>query len=96
MRVEFLAIARQEFQEAIQYYESQRVGLGQEFCSEIQGTINRIIAFPSGWLLLGGNIRRCQTRQFPYGVIYTVEKERILVIAVAHLHRKPNFWRNRT
>ncbi|MDB9315352.1 type II toxin-antitoxin system RelE/ParE family toxin [Spirulina sp. CS-785/01] len=95
MNVKFLAPARQEFKEAIQYYETQRAGLGQEFSQAVQATINRIVAFPSGWSLLGNNIRRCQTHHFPYGVIYVIEEEEIIIIAVAHLHRKPDYWSNR-
>ena len=40
-------------------------------------------------------MRRCLLKRFPYGVIYHLDEQEILVIAIAHLHRKPEFWRNR-
>lgn len=32
---------------------------------------------------------------FPYMLIYTIEESEIIVLAVAHQHRKPNYWKNR-
>jgi plasmid stabilization system protein ParE len=78
-------------------YEAERAGLGGEFRDEIQSTLERITRLPEAWRILSENTRRCRTNRFPYGVIYRYreETEAILVIAVAHLHRKPNFWKGR-
>ena len=46
-------------------------------------------------MALGGNIRRCQTRRFPYGVIYAQDLHGILILAVMHLYREPDYWKNR-
>ncbi len=93
MTVRFLEIARVELREAAQYYEAQRRGLGAEFRDEIRLTLERIKHFPDAWQTLSENTRRCQTRRFPYGVIYRVEPDGILVVAIAHLHRRPGYWR---
>jgi len=45
--------------------------------------------------LLAPAIRRCRLRRFPYSVIYTVEAGEILILAVAHQHRKPRYWQDR-
>jgi hypothetical protein len=34
-------------------------------------------------------------KRFPFGVIYSVEGQDVIVIAVAHLHRKPGYWTSR-
>ena len=47
------------------------------------------------WSLLDAEVRRCQTKQFPYGIIYTIENDDIIIIAVAHLHREPEYWKAR-
>jgi len=95
LNVEFLTPARRELLEAVKYYEKQRTGLGKDFRNEVQSTIERIVAFPLGWSLLDAEVRRCQTKQFPYGIIYTIENNDIIIIAVAHLHREPEYWKAR-
>jgi hypothetical protein len=75
LKPRFLLPARRELIEAVQYYNAQRVRLGDEFRDEAWETIRRINKFPVAWHLLGGAIRRCQMHRFPYGVIYEVTAE---------------------
>src|SRR5262249_45418340 len=95
MDVVFLAPARAEFAEAVAYYNAQRDGLGEEFAEEVQRTIARISECPGGWALLSGSPRRCPMNRFPYGIIYQVRGNTLLIIAVMHLHRAPQTWRSR-
>jgi plasmid stabilization system protein ParE len=95
MNVEFLAPARVEFAEAVRHYETQRPGLGDEFAAEVQRTIDRILQYPEAWSLLSRRTRRCPTNRFPYGIIYQVRGDTLLIIAVMHLHRAPLSWRSR-
>jgi toxin ParE2 len=57
--------------------------------------IRRINDFPMAWHSLGGSIRRCQMQRFPYGLIYEPTSVEIIIIAVAHLHQEPRYWRMR-
>ena len=91
----FLSPARRELHETVRYYNTQLVRLGDEFRDEAQETIRRIKELPEAWHPLGGSIRRCQMRRFPYGIIYEASGDEIVIIAVAHLHRKPEYWRKR-
>lgn len=95
MKTRFLLSARRELNEAVHHYNAQREQLGQEFRDEAWETIRRITGFPLAWFSLGGTIRRCQMRRFPYGIIYEPSELEIVVIAVAHLHREPEYWRSR-
>ena len=96
MKVRFLPPARRELKDAVQYYNAQRVRLGDEFRDEVWDTIQRIKKFPEAWHPLSASIRRCQMNWFPYGLIYIASDQEILIIAVAHLHRSPEYWRSRT
>ena len=96
MKIRFLLPARQELTEAVRYFNLQQVRLGDEFRDEAWETIKRIKDFPLAWHPLGGNIRRCQMRRFSYGIIYEPSVLEIVVIAVAHMHREPEYWRNRS
>jgi hypothetical protein len=51
--------------------------------------------FPEAWHPLGEGVRRCGLSRFPYGLIYTIDEGDILVLAVAHLHRRQDYWRDR-
>ena len=95
MNVKFLDPAEAEFAEAIAYYNLQSEGLGFEFAAEVKRTIGRIIRFPDAWQRLSKHTRRVRTNRFPYGIIYQVRSETLLIVAVMHLHRDPETWKSR-
>jgi plasmid stabilization system protein ParE len=95
MNIRFLDAAEWELDEAIAYYNSEAAGLGDKFLLEVLATIERIRNYPSAWQPLSENTRRCRLRRYPYGIIYQVDDEGVLVIAVTHLHRHPEHWRTR-
>ena len=95
MNVEFLLPAEAELVEAITYYNLQSEGLGYVFAAEVKRTLGRIIQYPDAWSLLSRRTRRCRASRFPYGIIYQVRKETILIVAVMHLHKHPGSWKSR-
>lgn len=95
MKTRFLLPARRELRETVRYYHTQLPRLGEEFRDEAWETVRRIKEFPLAWHPLGDTIRRCQMRRFPYGIIYEASEDDIVIIAIAHLHRKPEYWRPR-
>lgn len=70
MEIRFLAPAQAELEEAVAYYNSQKDGLGFEFSEEIRRTVGRIVQYPEAWSSLSKRTRRCQTKKFPYGLVY--------------------------
>jgi len=96
MNYSFHPQAQVEFERAIEYYETCQKGLGYDFAIEIHNTIQNVINFPDTWPVLRLSIRRCLVRRFPYGILYSIEPEGIIILAVMHLHRSPNYWKHRT
>jgi plasmid stabilization system protein ParE len=92
---DFLEPAQIELEEGVRYFNQQQAGLGYEFMQEVAAAIDRILKFPEAWNPLSKRTRRCRTKRFPYGVVYQIRGDRILVVAIMHLHRKPFYWRNR-
>ena len=95
MKVEFLGPAREELVEATAYYNNESEGLGYRFAAEVRRTVSRIRRHPHAWTPLSERTRRCRTSGFPYGIIYQIRENVILVVAVMHLHRDPECWKSR-
>lgn len=95
LKIRFLLAAEQELIETVGYYNFQSPGLGFEFAVEATHTLTRIAEYPLAWHKLSERTRRCRTNRFPYGIIYQIRKDCIMIIAVMHLHRKPETWQER-
>ena len=95
MKIRFLEIAQFELDDAIEYFNYEAPGLGNEFLTEVLNALDRIGKFPEAWHPCSKRTRRCQTRRFPYGIIYQLREKEILVVAIANLHRKPEYWNDR-
>jgi hypothetical protein len=95
MTYSFLPEARDELSEAVTNYDNAKPGLGDEFDVEVEATIQRILTFPQGWPAISKRFRQCKTKRFPYGLIYELRGDEVVIVAVAHLHRKPGFWKRR-
>lgn len=95
MRLAFHPEALLEFEEAIRFYKQRGRSLGQRFARAIQTTIGKIIATPDRWRVLEEDVRRCLVRVFPYALLYTIEEDHILIVAIMHGRRRPGYWRHR-
>lgn len=87
--------AEVELNDAMEYYESCAFGLGYDFSIEVHSTIRRICSLPKAWPTLVGEIKRCLTNRFPFGILYIEEGEAIYIVAVMHLRRAPDYWQER-
>ena len=95
MNFSFHPEAEKEFNQAIDYYEDLQENLGLEFAQEIFDAIQRITKYPLAWQSMTSETRRCLTNRFPFGIIYQIVEKQIVVIAVMHLHKKPDYWKKR-
>jgi len=95
MRWEFHPEALEEYREATLYYVERDPALALRFVEAVEDAIRRIVESPERWRVLDEDVRRCLTRVFPYGILYTIEPEFILIIAVMHCSREPGYWKRR-
>ena len=95
MRYEFHPEALEEYDKAGHYYAQQKPGLDLRFIVCIEEAIGLILEDPYRWRPFDEDVRRCLTRIFPYGILYTVEADFVLIVAVAHCSREPGYWKHR-
>ena len=91
----YLLPADEEMTEAAIFYEGRAKGLGTEFLDDLQRAVDKILNNPESGQLILENFRRSILSRFPFSLIYTIEPESILIIAVAHQRRRPDYWKER-
>ncbi len=91
----FLTPAEIEMTEAAAFYESASSGLGNEFLDEVQRVIDLVCEHPELGRSIEPRLRQALLHRFPFSLIYTIEVEEILIVAVAHQRRHPGYWRDR-
>ena len=93
--VTILYEAEAELWDAVEYYESRLPGLGFDFQTEIEASVQTIAQSPDRWPLRVDGTRRYLTHRFPYVVVYIHLSDQIWIIAFAHCKRKPRYWSDR-
>lgn len=87
--------AEEEMTEAALYYEAARSGFGDIFLDDIQHAIDAIRERPEIGAKVAYGFRRVLVRRFPFSIVYAVEAEAIVVVAVSHQRRRPEYWKGR-
>jgi plasmid stabilization system protein ParE len=93
--VAFHPAAQAEVEEAAARYEAQRDGLAQEFRSEFEAALRRIVQNPQMYGVELGEFRACLLKRFPYTIFYIDLEDRLWLGAVAHQSRRPGYWARR-
>ena len=87
MRYEFHPEALAEYEAATEYYVERDPAVAERFVAAVNDAIDRILDSPTRWRIIDEDVRRCLTHVFPYGILYTVESDFILTVAVMHCCR---------
>jgi plasmid stabilization system protein ParE len=90
--------ASEELLEAVRWYETQREGLGAEFYAAILATMSLLGSHDEAGTPVGGEqrTRRLLVDRFPYQVVYRLRETEIVIVAFAHLKRRPGYWKHRS
>lgn len=89
------AEAEADLDEAAQWYEQRRAGLGVDLVVQVREALVRVERNPQIPPVVHAGIRRTSVQRFPYGVFYRLRDDRIEVIAVFHDRRDPSLWQRR-
>ena len=93
--LEYLEEAVVEAAAAAEWYAARSAAAAAGFEAELAEAESAIHALPSAWPPYDYGTRRYLLRRFPFSVIYRIEPNRILIVAVAHGRRRPGYWRDR-
>jgi plasmid stabilization system protein ParE len=95
MNIRFLASAQAELLAVITYYAEITPELGARFEQAAAKAVRAAATHPERGAPRSSNTRRWMVKTFPFGVIYREGVSEILVVAVAHQRKKPEFWARR-
>lgn len=95
MRLEFHPEAETEFGEAISQCEATLQGLGESFADEFARITELILEYPEIGSSVDPEIRKLLLQRFPFATYYSIEAEHVLIVAVAHQRRDPDYWKSR-
>jgi toxin ParE1/3/4 len=96
MTPRFLPAAEAEFLQEVRFYTAARDGLGVKFADAVVHVVAMALANPQGGAPGFNGARSRIVKGFPFRVIYRTLGDELLVVAVAHHRRKPDYWRTRT
>jgi plasmid stabilization system protein ParE len=93
---EILPAAEEEANDAFDWYESEREGLGDRCRAEVKLTLDRIVQNPTQFqVCYGTRVRRARVQNFPYWIFFTNTSPIVLVISIFHDSRNPIIWKGR-
>ena len=95
MRCVFHPEALEEYEAAARYYAERDLAVALRLIESVEETLDRIQDAPQRWRTVDEDVRRCLTHLFPYAILYTIEDDFILVVAVMHCSREPGYWKER-
>lgn len=94
-KIEISRFAFDEIEESKKYYNLQKSDFGLDFKGDVFNAINNIASYPNLYPIIDVDIRRCLLHRFPFSIFYTIKQDTVVILTVAHQHRKPNYWADR-
>ncbi|MEN9359463.1 MAG: hypothetical protein RL095_998 [Verrucomicrobiota bacterium] len=95
MQILILTAAESELEDAAAYYEREKPGLSQSFLNDFERAVSRLRQYPLAWPQYVGTARRILFDRFPYGILYEIRDDMILIGAVMHLKRDAKAFEQR-
>ena len=94
-RLNFLSAANLDLAQVIGYYHERSPVVARDFLREVRRATTLLLDYPQACPIVRGEVRQKVLRRFPFSVLYMVEDDRVIVVAIMHQHRRPDYWRAR-
>lgn len=100
MKLRYHPEARAELRAAMRHGEDERPGRGmalQELVRMVERRIRKLPRSAPRWPRLAPrfDVRKAVVRRTPYLVVYIILPDQIVIVAIAHVRKKPSYWRDR-
>ncbi len=95
VRIDFHRAAVAELEEAMDWYAERSADAAKAFAIALDLAVAKISTTPERFSRLDQRHRTCSIDRFPFQVVYRLEEGRVVVIAVVHAKRRPDYWRDR-
>jgi len=95
VKLRYLSVAGLEFRDAIAWYRARSVGAARHFNEEVVVAEKLLAQHPRIGKRVEAEARSLCVNDFPYTLVYLVEKDEILIVAMAHQSRRPGYWMDR-
>ena len=95
MKHSFHPEALEEYLGAVAYYADISPRLAESFINAFESGIEEILTYPGAWQIVEEDVRRYLIKRFPFGIYYCIEADRIMIYAVMHMSRDPQYWKDR-
>jgi plasmid stabilization system protein ParE len=93
--VEFHGAAAAELEAALDWYLERSESAAERFAVELRRAVALVAESPGRWPAGGNNTRKFPLRKFPFAIIYRELLHVVQILAVAHSHRRPDYWKRR-
>lgn len=94
-RIEFHEAASLELEAAFDWYLERSEPAAARFAAEIDEALASIAQAPQRWPQSNLGTSKFVLRRFPFVVFYRELALSIQIVAIAHGHRRPGYWKNR-
>jgi plasmid stabilization system protein ParE len=93
--IEYLEDARVDFDESFDWYRTHSAGAAIGFAAAVDETIDEILANPDRFPSTHGGCCYRALHRYPFRIVFRNESNRVVIVAIAHAKRRPDYWRDR-
>jgi plasmid stabilization system protein ParE len=90
--VRYLSPAQLELEEAVAFYDRRSRVVARAFLADVMSALEGVRRLPESAPVLRGAVRRKPLRKFPYSILFALDGDTVVIVAVMHGKRRPDYW----